>query len=201
MSSSNLENLARSFQNYVNSKSYNSVIFQVLNKEDLYTDEQIKPYISNGLKCFVKNEGVYYKYIDGVWYLDKAWEISENEPVDKTVLWIPTSRFMSSKDNVAINTLLQSMEALVAKVDALEARVAYLEEHGSSGSGGGSSSEDTDIENALLLNDGEPLLLNDDSLLLLYVGSTSTDPIINNALLLNDGDPLLLNDDSLLLLK
>ena len=166
MSSSNLENLARSFQNYVNSKSYNSVIFQVLNKEDLYTDEQIKPYISNGLKCFVKNEGVYYKYIDGVWYLDKAWEISENEPVDKTVLWIPTSRFMSSKDNVAINTLLQSMEALVAKVDALEARVAYLEEHGSSGTGGGSS-EDPIINNALLLNDGDPLLLNDDSLLLL----------------------------------
>lgn len=171
MSNSNLEKLTKSFQNYVDSKSYNSVIFQVLNKEDLYTDTTIKPYISNGLKCFVKNEGIYYKYLDGVWNPDKAWTKSETEPEDKTVIWFPTSRFVDIKNNVSINTLMQTMEALVSKIELLttkntelEARVKYLEEHGTSGGGG---SSDVDISNALLLNGNEPLLLNDGSVLLL----------------------------------
>lgn len=210
MSGSNLEKLTKSFQNYVDSKSFSSVIFQVLNKEDLYTDTTIKPYISNGLKCFVKNEGIYYKYLDGVWLVDKPWVKSETEPEDKTVMWFPKSRFVDIKNTVSIDSLMQTVQALVSKIEAvsakneeLEARVKYLEEHGSSGGGGGggTTNPDVDVSNALLLDDGNALLLDDGSMLLLNINNSASDTNISNALLLDKNEPLLLHDDSILLVK
>lgn len=195
---SNLENLTRSIQSYIDNKSYNSVIFEVTNKEDLYTNETLKPYISNGIKCFVKNESMYYKYLDGVWFPDKPYIKSENAPEDKTLIWIPTSKYINPIEDVTIGTLLETIKTLISRMDYLEARIEVLE---TTGGGGGSGSIDTDIiNNALLLQDGTPLLLQDGDLLLLN-GNFTNETIIKNALLLQNGDALLLQDESPLLLN
>lgn len=161
---SNLESLTKSIQSYIDNKSYSSVIFEVNNKEDLYTNENIKPYVSNGRKCFVKNEAMYYKYLDGVWFPDKPYVKCDNPPEDKTLIWIPTSEYIDPSKDVTVGTLLETIEALVSRMNYLEARVDILE---TTGGGSGSTDSDAVLKNALLLQDGTPLLLQDGLPLLL----------------------------------
>lgn len=194
---SNIENLTRSIQSYIDNKSFNSVIFEVTNKEDLYTNETIKPYISNGIKCFVKNEAMYYKYLDGVWFPDKPYIKSENAPEDKSLIWIPTTRYVDPNQIPAVGTLLETIKTLVARIDSLETRIEILETTGGGSSG---STDDDIINNALLLEDGSVLLLQDGTPLLLN-GYNSSEVIIKNTLLLQNGDALLLQDESPLLLN
>lgn len=197
--SSNLQKLTQSLQAYTDNKSYNSVIFSVNTVEELYTNQTLQGYVSNGLKCFVKTEGCEYKYYDGKWTVYRPYERSINEPKDKSVIWIDTSSFILNPTNtVTLESLLNTINTLISRIDLLTTRIEILE----AGGGGSSNPDNNIIDNVLLIEDGCALLLDDGvPLLISHSNIEIENQIIDNVLLIEDGLALLTEDGNPILYK
>ena len=203
---SNLQKLTKSLQIYTDNKSFNSVILSVNTYEELTTNESLKPYISEGIKCFVKFEKCYYKYTKDGWKKDKLYEYSDTPPNDINMIWYPKTQSIvtTPEEQVTFEVLLRTIENLESKIDLLEARVKYLEEHGSSGggsSGGDTPSEDI-INTAIMIDTNTPLLIDENTILLFNKSSSSTsEESIENALMIDKTNALKINDNEIFLIK
>lgn len=203
---SNLQKLTKSLQNYTDNRSFNSVILSVNTYKELTTNEALKPYTVEGIKCFVKNENCYYKYTKDGWEKDKLYEYSENPPNDINMIWYPKTQSIvtTPEEQVTFEVLLRTIENLESKIDLLEARVKYLEEHGSSGggsSGGDTPSEDI-INTAIMIDTNTPLLIDENTILLFNKSSSSTsEESIENALMIDKTNALKINDNEIFLIK
>lgn len=204
---SNLQKLTKSLQIYTDNKSFNSYIFSVNTYEELTTNESLKPYISEGIKCFVKYEKCYYKYTKNGWEKDKLYEYSENPPNDINMIWYPKAQSIvtTPEEQVTFEVLLRTIENLESKIDLLEARVKYLEEHGSSGGGssGGDNTPSEDIINtAIMIDTNTPLLIDENTILLFNKSSSSTtEESIKNALMIDKTNALKINSNEIFLIK
>ena len=203
---SNLQKLTKSLQIYTDNKSFNSVILSVNTYEELTTNETLQAYVSEGIKCFVKFEKCYYKYTKDGWEKDKLYEYSDNPPKDTNMIWYPKQQSIvtTPEEQVTFEVLLRTIENLESKIDLLEARVKYLEEHGSSGgggSGGDTPSEDI-INTAIMIDTNTPLLI-DENTILLFNKSSSSEPeeSIENALMIDNSNALKINDNEIFLIK
>jgi hypothetical protein len=136
--------------------------------------------------------------------------IQEEEPDDTSVIWFdPDEENDIPKENPFISELKAIIFAMSAKIDALTARVEYLENIVSSGSGGGDLEDpddpfEPDIPEPtgyqyLLLEDGTPLLWEDGSYILLEEQQVNID--VTDVLLLEDGTPLLWEDGGFIFLE
>lgn len=160
---SNLQKLAKSLQNYTDNKSLNS-IFSVNTTDELYTNESLQSFLSEGLKCFVKNEKCYYKYINNKWIPDTVYSYGDDPPDDINQIWYPTIEDIvsSPEDKVILESLLRTIETLTSRISSLESRVEYLEKNGIS-----IPTEDEDnIVNAILIDEDTPLLIDENTVLL-----------------------------------
>lgn len=116
-----------------------SLIYYAKNKDDLNT-LNTKYNIMNGNKAFVNSESSYYRYYNGKWYKDNVFVQQATPPEDTTKIWIPTtdSYVYQSKD-ISLSALKSTIDSIYSKIDAMQAEIDYLKEHG----GGGGSTPTT----------------------------------------------------------
>lgn len=159
---SNLQKLAKSLQNYTDNKSYNSV-FSVNTVEELNTNESLQSFISEGIKCFVKNEKCYYKYINSKWTPDTVYSYGNNPPDDINIIWYPVIQDITPEEKVTLESVLRTVETLISRMSSLESRVEYLEKNGVNIP---IEDDDSNIINAILLDENTPLLIDENTVLL-----------------------------------
>lgn len=110
-----------------------SLIYYAPNKDDLNTLNS-KYNIINGNKAFVNSESSYYCYYNGKWSKDNVFVQQATPPEDTTKIWIPTtdSYTYQSKD-ISLSALKSTIDAIYSRMDAMQAEIDYLKEHGGGG--------------------------------------------------------------------
>lgn len=110
-----------------------SLIYYAKNKNDLNTLNS-KYNIINGNKAFVNDESSYYQYYNGKWNKDNVFVQQATPPEDTTKIWIPTtdSYTYQSKD-ISLSALKSTIDTIYSKMDAMQAEIDYLKEHGGGG--------------------------------------------------------------------
>lgn len=110
-----------------------SLIYYAPNKDDLNTLNS-KYNIINGNKAFVNSESSYYYYYNGKWSKDNVFVQQATPPEDTTKIWIPTtdSYTYQSKD-ISLSALKSTIDAIYSRMDAMQAEIDYLKEHGGGG--------------------------------------------------------------------
>ena len=110
-----------------------SLIYYAANKDDLNT-LNTKYNIINGNKAFVNSESSYYCYYNGKWSKDNVFVQQATPPEDTTKIWIPTtdSYVYQSKD-ISLSALKSTIDAIYSRMDAMQAEIDYLKEHGGGG--------------------------------------------------------------------
>lgn len=130
--------------------------------------------------------------------------IQNEEPEDTTVIWFDPEDDEPSSEDPFISELKAIIQAMSAKLQALTTRVEYLESVISSGGGGGTTPKPPIIPDVtykcLLLEDGTPLLWEDETYVLLESSGTQEDTV-TDVILMEDGTPLLLEDGGYLFLE
>lgn len=197
-----------------------SLIYYAPNKDDLNT-LNTKYNIINGNKAFVNSESSYYYYYNGKWHKDNVFVQQATPPEDTTKIWIPTtdSYTYQSKD-ISLSALKSTIDAIYSRMDAMQAEIDYLKEHGGGGGGTTPSTtnkisleyDDDTSENPTIkgliygFEDDSTETETDDKIILEYddgssqeVGGDSSGetpnpdkPSSGNVLLLANGEPLLL---------
>lgn len=110
-----------------------SLIYYATTKDDLDILNS-KYNIVNGNKAFVNNEASYYQYYNGKWYKDNVFVQQATPPKDTTKIWIPTtdSYVYQSKD-ISLSALKSTIDSIFSRLDAMQAEIDYLKEHGGGG--------------------------------------------------------------------
>ena len=158
-----------------------------------------------GTMVFVENENAYYHYdTTNTWQQNRTAVISQEEPTDTSVIWIPENELPQEtiEDNITIKDIYAAfkvydaqMQVLNDRIQSLEKEVAYLKEHGI-------TTDTADDDGAILLEDGNYLISETgDYIIIESASSESTTNDINGAILTEDGNYITTEDDRYIIIE
>ena len=136
---------------------------------------------------------------------------SENEPVnDEVLIWIDTtegendySHTLQDKIIAEFSSIFKNLEEKIIELQKkntqLEARVLYLEENGSSGSGGGSGSGTPSVDGTIMTFEDGSILVDENGILLAFETVSTT--INQTKLTFETGEILVDEENDILILE
>lgn len=123
--------------------------------ETLLSSQEILP----GCVCYVVEKDLHYYYSDQLgWVPNKPFLVSDTEPANKNIMWIPSGEPVELPEDVTLSDIADMVKNYKKSVDTLTEMVQSLQKDIEALKSGSIVVPDSDIEGAILTEEGDYLI-------------------------------------------